>query len=28
VAPRENFKDILDGIDSFVYFENRTKESL
>ncbi|MDE7424099.1 MAG: AAA family ATPase [Lachnospiraceae bacterium] len=26
VAPRENFKDILDAIDSFVYFENRKKE--
>ena len=25
VAPRENFKDILDSIDSFVYFENRKK---
>ena len=25
VAPRENFKDILDAIDSFVYFENRKK---
>ena len=24
-APRENFKDILDAIDSFVYFENRRK---
>ncbi|WP_167957135.1 ATP-dependent nuclease [Anaerosporobacter faecicola] len=24
-APRENFKDILDSIDSFVYFENRKK---
>lgn len=24
-APRENFKDILDAIDSFVYFENRKK---
>lgn len=26
VAPRENFKDILDAIDSFVYFENRKKD--
>ena len=25
-APRENFKDILDAIDSFVYFENRKKK--
>lgn len=25
-APRENFKDILDAIDAFVYFENRKKE--
>lgn len=25
VAPRENFKDILDAIDAFVYFENRKK---
>jgi predicted ATPase len=25
VAPRESFKDILDAIDSFVYFENRKK---
>lgn len=25
VAPRDNFKDILDTIDSFVYFENRKK---
>lgn len=24
-APRDNFKDILDAIDSFVYFENRKK---
>lgn len=24
-APRENFKDILDAIDAFVYFENRKK---
>lgn len=24
-APRENFKDILDAIDQFVYFENRKK---
>lgn len=24
-APRDNFKDILDTIDSFVYFENRKK---
>lgn len=27
VAPRENFKDILDSIDSFVYFENRKRPS-
>lgn len=27
VAPRENFKDIFDKIDSFVYFENRKKEN-
>lgn len=26
VAPRDNFKDILDTIDSFVYFENRRKQ--
>lgn len=26
VAPRETFKDILDAIDKFVYFENRVKE--
>lgn len=26
VAPRDTFKDILDAIDSFVYFENRKKE--
>ena len=25
-APRDNFKDILDTIDSFVYFENRRKK--
>lgn len=25
-APRETFKDILDAIDKFVYFENRAKE--
>lgn len=25
VAPRENFKDILEAIDSFIYFENRKK---
>lgn len=25
-APRDNFKDILDTIDSFVYFENRRKD--
>ncbi|PKM94255.1 MAG: OLD family endonuclease [Firmicutes bacterium HGW-Firmicutes-1] len=25
IAPREEFKDILDTIDSFVYFENRKK---
>ena len=23
IAPREDFKDILDAIDRFVYFENR-----
>ena len=28
VAPRENFANILDAIDSFVYFESRRKESL
>lgn len=26
VAPRETFKDILDAIDKFVYFENRKKQ--
>lgn len=26
IAPKENFKDILDAIDSFVYFENRKKK--
>ncbi|MCR5202629.1 MAG: AAA family ATPase [Lachnospiraceae bacterium] len=26
VAPRDTFKDILDSIDSFVYFENRKKD--
>ena len=26
VAPRETFKDILDAIDKFVYFENRKKK--
>ncbi|BBF44664.1 overcoming lysogenization defect protein [Lachnospiraceae bacterium KM106-2] len=26
VAPRDNFKDIFDAIDSFVYFENRRKK--
>lgn len=26
VAPRENFANILDAIDSFVYFENRKKD--
>jgi hypothetical protein len=26
VAPRENFANILDAIDRFVYFENRRKE--
>jgi len=26
VAPRENFANILDGIDRFVYFENRRKD--
>lgn len=25
-APRENFKDILDAIDSFIYFENRKRK--
>jgi len=25
IAPRDNFKDILDAIDAFVYFENRKK---
>lgn len=25
-ASREDFKDILDAIDQFVYFENRVKE--
>ncbi len=25
-APRECFQDILDGIDRFVYFENRKKD--
>ena len=25
IAPREDFKDILDSIDSFVYFHNRKK---
>ena len=25
-APRDTFKDILDAIDQFVYFENRAKE--
>lgn len=27
VAPRENFADIFDAIDRFVYFENRKKEA-
>lgn len=27
-APRENFKDIFDKIDAFVYFENRKKQEL
>ncbi len=27
VAPRESFQDIFDAIDSFVYFENRKKQS-
>ncbi len=27
VAPKDTFKDIFDAIDSFVYFENRKKES-
>lgn len=26
-APRDNFKDIFDKIDSFIYFENRKKKS-
>lgn len=26
LAPRETFKDILDAIDSFIYFENRKKK--
>lgn len=26
VAPRDNFKDIFDAIDSFIYFENRKKD--
>lgn len=26
-APRDNFKDIFDKIDSFIYFENRKKET-
>ena len=26
LAPREEFKDILDSIDNFIYFENRKKE--
>ena len=25
-APKEEFKDILDSIDNFIYFENRKKE--
>ena len=25
-APRDTFKDILDAIDQFIYFENRAKE--
>ena len=25
IAPRDNFKDILDAIDGFVFFENRKK---
>lgn len=28
IAPREDFKDILDAIDSFVYFDNRKKENM
>jgi hypothetical protein len=27
-APREEFKDILDAIDQFIYFENRMKEGI
>ena len=26
LAPREDFQDILDAIDKFVYFENRKKQ--
>ncbi len=26
IAPRENFEDIFEAIDKFVYFENRKKE--
>ena len=26
LAPREDFADILDSIDNFIYFENRRKE--
>ena len=27
LAPRDEFKDILDSIDNFIYFENRKKEN-
>ena len=27
LAPREDFKDILDAIDAFVYFDSRKKEN-
>ena len=26
-APRDTFKDILDAVDSFVYFENKNTDS-
>ena len=25
IAPREDFRDILDAVDQFIYFENRKK---
>lgn len=28
LAPREDFKDILDSIDRFIYFESRKKQKL